>query len=304
MKKRIAALFLVLGASFALGFAAESPAGGTTKRDDVTFSPALLTNNHTFEQNFYYASSDGLAEFFADIFSLIWAGNNLFVTFDTYPYATSPHYLKTQSIFSALSGTDVFAEEKSSRFAVDVSAFSYIGEAYGARARFEGFLWKCIGPVFELNTYRVQEAQTTEDAFFASRWVTNTQLLNLRLGGELSLLQTNPLSIMLEVQWTHFFGTYLPAQDGIVLGIILRSYPTKPLLLEWRGNIQTLSYRRGYTEVQGEARKEGLYACESHLELGFMLNGPVELFAAWNYTLSEVLRIEGHGIEVGLRYHF
>ena len=82
-------------------------------------------------------------------------------------------------------------------------------------------------------------------------------------------------------------------RNGLVLGFIVRSYPVKPILLEWRGAWiihNTVMF-------------------ESHLELGGMVWGPVEIFAAWDFRgyykrSGKSISESKNGFDVGLRYHF
>ncbi|MBQ4237499.1 MAG: hypothetical protein II716_11785, partial [Treponema sp.] len=82
----------------------------------------------------------------------------------------------------------------------------------------------------------------------------------------------------------------------ISLQLIARSYPASPVLLEWRGTI-------GFMAKDGGAEYSPDFNWESHLEVGMMINGPLEVFAAWRYFSYLALGTPVHGVEIGARYH-
>ncbi len=224
-------------------------------------------------------AEDTLIDLIVEILGYIWGYNNLGVTYDAYPYATSPRYMcfeATQGYFD-LSFPDHFW-----RFGLDTSFFDDIGLWMGNSTRFEGFIWKFFGPVVELNSY----FNTKEGNIYLAN---SGYKGNVRVGGSLSLVQTNPFSALFYMQWNHYIN--IPLEDSLALGFILRSYPIKPVLLEWRVNWQFLQeFEKAFFE--------------SHLEVGAMVTGPLEIFAAWNFKSYPGFEYKGHGFEAGARVHF
>ena len=224
--------------------------------------------------------ADTVTELIIEILGWLWGYNNLGVTYDSYPYATSPRYLCFESNADQF---DLMFANHFYRFALDTSCFYDTNLWFGNSVRFEGLIWKFFGPVIELNSY----IKTLDES--------NTYLTaegykgNLRIGGDLSLIQTNPITILFYMQWNHYIN--IPLDDSLDLGFILRSYPIKPVLIEWRVNWQFLNeFDRTFFE--------------SHLEAGAMVAGPLEVFAGWNYKIYPGFNYRGHGFEVGARLHF
>ena len=223
--------------------------------------------------------ADTLTEIIIEILGWLWGYNNLGVTYDYYPYATSARYLCFDSTADTF---DLTFANHFYRFALDASCFYDIGLWFGSSVRFEGLIWKFFGPVIEWNSYFKTDGSNpylTADGYKG----------NIRVGGDLSLVQTNPITILFYMQWNHYIN--IPLDDSLDLGFILRSYPIKPVLIEWRVNWQFLN-EFNHTFF------------ESHLEAGAMVAGPLEAFAAWNYKIYPGFNYRGHGFEAGVRVHF
>ncbi|MBP5357927.1 MAG: hypothetical protein J6Y69_01915 [Treponema sp.] len=224
--------------------------------------------------------ADTLTELIIEILGWLWGYNNLGVTYDYYPYATNPKYLCFDSTADQF---DLTFANHFYRFAVDTSCFYDMNLWFGNSIRFEGLLWKFFGPVVELNSY-IKTLDGSNPYLTADGYKGN-----LRIGGDISLIQTNPLTVLFYMQWNHYFN--IPLGNSLDLGFILRSYPIKPVLIEWRVNWQLLNeFDKAFFE--------------SHLEAGAMVAGPLEAFAAWNYKLYEGFNYTGHGFEAGVRLHF
>ncbi|WP_294431386.1 hypothetical protein [uncultured Treponema sp.] len=121
------------------------------------------------------------------------------------------------------------------RFSFDTSLVYVHGFGAGNETRFEGLLFPYVGPFFEnLALYNFQDGET----FFNKKGLRD----NLKLGGQISLLQTNILSANLLIQYSTWFGEDLRKfKNGYSIGLLLRSYPIDPLVLEWK--IATQQYR-------------------------------------------------------------
>ena len=223
--------------------------------------------------------ADGIADLIVEILGYLWGYNNLGVTYDSYPYATHPRYM----CFDATSGYfDMTFPNHFYRFALDTSMFWDMGLWMGNSTRFEGALWKFFGPVVELNSYFNTDS---ENPYLAESGYKG----NLRIGGDFALLQTNPISVWFYMQWNHYIN--IPLDNSMIVGFILRSYPIKPILIEWRVDWQFLNeFEKAFFE--------------SHLEVGAMVVGPLEAFAAWNFKKFPGFDYSGHGVEAGVRLHF
>ena len=118
------------------------------------------------------------------------------------------------------------------RFAFDSSLVFLNRFGLGNETRFEGLLFPYIGPYFEnLALYNFQSG----DFDYTQKGLRD----NLRTGGQLSLLQTNILSVNFLVQYATWFGKdFDDFKNGVAVGILLRSYPINPLVLEWKACVQ------------------------------------------------------------------
>lgn len=112
------------------------------------------------------------------------------------------------------------------RFAFSTSATYFHGFGLGNETSFEGFFFPYFGPYFEnLALYNFQNRHYD----FEQKGLRN----NLRLGGQLSLFQTNLLAISLIVQYASWYGKGFDSyKNGYNVGLLLRSYPVKPLVFE------------------------------------------------------------------------
>lgn len=186
---------------------------------------------------------------------------------------------------------------KSYRYAVDTSIFVNYANitTCGLEGRFEGYIWKFFGPYIE----------------FKRVWPDFNANINIdtlaygygdfRLGFQFSIFHSNPFSLAYFMTWDHLYGEM--KGNGAVFGLIVRSYPVKPLLLEWRGDIVT----DANLESKGDfvSSSSDRIAFESHLEAGVMIaSSRAELFAYWNYCYEDYEKIETNGFGGGIRVHF
>ncbi len=247
-----------------------------------------------------------LSDFFGDIFALIWLADNLGVTFDDYPYSDG-RYLNffTPNVFSF--GEEFYFDdsddsdnsenfedpefenppkknkEQSYRFALETGFFYFPSQQiYGNETRVEGYIWKFFGPVFENTLY----ANTNSFTDFSENFCGN-----LRLGGQISLIHSNFFDTSFYMQWTYWYGKFVNL-NGFNFGMIVRSYPMNPVLVEWRFNIQNF------------ANTDNIIF-DSHLELGIELNSPFEIYLAWKYRQDEILtNTSSHAFAGGIKYNF
>lgn len=190
-----------------------------------------------------------------------WLNN---VRFFDYPYEdddfVSPADGKyiVRGTLSGLSFTDPGYNR--SRFSLDTSLVYLHGFGMGNETRFEGLLFPYAGPCFEnLALCNFKKG----DFDFTKKGLRD----NLRIGGEISLFQTNILSAYFIIQYATWFGNdFSDYKNGCNVGILLRSYPIKPLVIEWRFNAENFPHE--------------FMVMESDLHLGLMIRR-YEFFAAW-----------------------
>ncbi|WP_191016078.1 hypothetical protein [Treponema zioleckii] len=171
------------------------------------------------------------------------------------------------------------------RFSVDTSLVYLHGFGCGNETRFEGLLFPYYGPCFEnLVIYN----NSANKAVFSSSAFKG----NLKLGGQLSLIQSDLLSVNFTLQYATWYGNVISElKNGVAWGFCMRSYPKKPVALEWRFDFQQYS---------------DFVVFESNLQAG-ILSGPNEVFAAWktmNINNDEFGYDCTDGLTVGLRHHF
>ncbi len=178
----------------------------------------------------------------------------------------------------------------SNRFSID-SSFVWLNEiGLGVETRFEGLFFPYFGPYFEnMALGNAQEG----DFFFNKKGFRD----NLKLGGQVSLLQTNFISANFLLAYTNWFGDGFDSfNNGIYAGFLFRSYPVKPLVFEWKFGWQVFS--------------SDLKIFGSDLQVGVMA-GKTELFAAWkvlsfDYDGDDFYWHMGnfHGLSLGFRRYF
>ncbi|MBO4387411.1 MAG: hypothetical protein J5817_10425 [Treponema sp.] len=293
MEKRIKAAILAF--LFATGSSAVSA--------EVAFNAGTLSTDQDQPQiQRLSSSSDTSGDILSELFSLLWLVNNLTVSFDAYPYANG-RYLTFEGF--SLYGSD---KENSAmqdwRFEIESNAFVFPKKVWGVESRLEGILWKFIGPVFENTIYypigdwednndfeehpsALPPPEVAMDIFDPDRKYAG----NVRLGGQLSLWYANPLSLSVFLQWSKWYGAI--DCSGTELGLIAKSYPADPILVEWRGSIQML---------KDKYHIDSIY--ESHLEIGAMVAPRIEVYGAWKYTHNPLLNVKGHGAAAGAKIHW
>ncbi len=241
--------------------------------------------------------AESFFEMLFDLFLDLWFIDSMIVTFDDYPYH-SGKYIQFDSSNPFINGSSVTSdyqydvpERKNQfyRFGIDTSMFFFPSLMVGNQTRVEGLLWKFFGPIFQIDT-------TVPTSVFTDGNSLTSLDTNLQLGLQMSIFQTNPLSLYWTICWQRIQHQGIPVLNGVAFQLIARSYPISPLLIEWRGTIGILN-----DESQTYSTE---FNWESHLEIGMMLNGPVEVFAAWRYFSYLDISPACHGIEVGARYHF
>lgn len=181
-----------------------------------------------------------------------------------------------------------------SRFSLGTSLVYLNDFGIGNETQFEGFFFSYIGPFLE-NLALYDFNKGSQD--FDSKGFRD----NIKLGGQISVLQSNILSASFVAQASAWYGNGLPESKcenfmgwGCNLGGFFRSYPIKPLVLEYKFGWQLYSH--------------GFRVFESDLHLGVMLKR-FEIFASWkvldfsNYSEKEHYK-RYDGASLGTRIYF
>ena len=230
-----------------------------------------------------YYDSDGL---FEDLISLLWLVNNGLVTFEQYPYANDDKYLHF----------DVSKEDDKNRFyrySLSSGIFWLPEFSSGIETVFEGYIFKMFGPYFENTVFGDLSATT---APFSVNY--NSVYGNFKIGGQFAIVQSNPLSFSIYMQWVRWYGItgqpWSNDKNGLTLGFNMRSYPFKPLTLEWKFGAEVMN------------PSEDTFI-ESDLKAGIMINR-MEIYLAWKYRcyyMNETIFVkESNGLSSGLRVYF
>lgn len=305
----------------------------SSQEDDLTFKADLFNASFDLSQSFaqnkraperrppekppvehYYSADSALFELFANIFFLGWFVSNGYVEFDTYPYANGKYLIfpgftdeeedasgETYYYYDENGQEQVVATSESSykayRFELQAGAFNFfvydsnsgaLSNLYGTEVRFEGFIWKFFGPVFEYSVYSSKPLGSEEIAI---------DFTNLRLGGQISIIHSNWFDWSFFIQWEHWSNPYsdtYTVQNGYSVGSIIRCYPVKPLMIEWRNAFHSLD--------ENTYDQEDLWT--SVLEVGFMLNSRWELYGDWKYFIYEYQGLEGNAFSGGVKIHW
>ena len=218
-----------------------------------------------------------LFEIIFDICDQIWIFSHMNADYDIAPFATRSSYIDFKE--------ESWQTEKFYRYTFETGAFFFPKDlTVGNESRIEGITYKFFGPVFE-NTVFTSLKPAANKKF----WLEG----NLRLGGQLNLLNFNMLNIALNMQWTHWYGS--KTIDGMCMGFTFRSYPVKPVLLEWRTNWQAYISEDEYNDFSTYY--------ESHLELGIMTSKQTEVYGAWKYVNDRYNDIIKNGVAAGVKLH-
>lgn len=281
MKKKI--ILTILLSVFALNLFAYGEIGVQLEKRNPPPPPPPPQHHHEYEENDSVLS---------EMFALLWLANNIFLTFDDYPYADGK-YLNFFSKETINSMNDSVAvdenlsesepKEQFYRFVLETGIIAFPSKLIiGNETRFEGYIWKFFGPVFENILYANNLFSDYQNFYLRG---------NLKLGGQLSIMHANYCDVSFFVQWLHWYGQ--ERFNGVGCGIIIRSYPAKPILFEYR-----LSFQNFFKNPEN-------FFFEAHIELGIELNSPYEIYAAWKLT-QDNLFIQGrmYGFSLGVKYNF
>ncbi|MBQ6057019.1 MAG: hypothetical protein IJL34_05035 [Treponema sp.] len=213
----------------------------------------------------------------AEILAAGWLLNNLTCSYTNFPY----EQLRPNYVYNVQNGS-----LKKARFSAS-TAFVYLkGLGIGNETIFEGLLFPVVGPYVENIIF--SDKNEKEDG------QDSTELGNIRIGGQLSLLQNDYLSCTAILQWSHWYLDSTIDTNGITIGLDLRSYPVYPVAVMWRINMTTFN--------------NDLYVVDSNLEDG-VFSRRYEVFAGWKYMSvgNESTNYRSdywNGLYSGIRIHF
>lgn len=238
------------------------------------------------------SGTEGLAFLYA-LFGIgygvyFWLSKEIEVCWYDYPYQTNGNlsFFNGKYVVDTVEQSWLYSNK--SRFSLDSSALCLHGFGFGNETRFEGLVFPLAGLCVE---------NLVVKDFGKNSWSSDGNDLadNLKIGLQLSIIQTDFLSASLLIQYSKWYGTNMNSlYRGRGASFILRSYPVKPIVLEWKV---------GWQNYHGHFR-----VYESDLHLGVMLKR-FEIFAAWK-TLDFSKREkfpnldDVHGVSLGVRTYF
>ncbi|ULQ58551.1 hypothetical protein K7I13_08185 [Brucepastera parasyntrophica] len=216
------------------------------------------------------SSSSGMFELF---FSL-WFLTNGGVTYGEYPHHSNKFvYMGLPETYN-ISAQGTMQKKKNHWFSTEIQGFYMNNLGYGPWASFQGSIFRFFGPYLE--AAMVMDGEDYLGIF--------------RLGGTLSLLQTNPFSLSVYGEWLVWRG--IMERSGGAFGLKMRSYLIKYIVLDARLGIQIFEY---------------FYINEMEFKIGVMLNR-WEISAGWRfwnmYTDGNDLVERYNGPFVGVGVYF
>lgn len=227
--------------------------------------------------------TESLAEFFLDVLIELSIENNLRAAFDYYPYATSDHYVQFYQY-----QPEEFPQ-RFCRFNVDLTGFYYPNTlTIAPDIKFSGYLFKFFGPLFENTNFINFDSYP----YYAG---------NFKLGMEFAVVQTFIFNFSWSMQWVQFYGNNQDPLNGICFGALIKSYPFKPVVVEYRFKYSNFLDQRSYSSSDVFDSNSIL---ESVLEIGLMLSSPFEIYGSWRYIADGIFQVREHTFGMGLKYYF
>ncbi len=258
--------------------------GEFTSAVESSRSENKKTEEENSEQSVSTSASDSaessLIVFLAEIAGTLWYYNSFTARFTSFPYRYEDlTYIKWKE-----TQTSPEAKTKANRYSASDSFFYLADLGTGNEFCFEGLFFPVIGPYFE--NLVISEQDNFIDETYG----------NIRIGGQLSILQTNLLTITGIIQWSKWYGntSEVLKRNGIALGMDFRLYPHKPLSFQWK--------------FCWQAFDENVYIYDSLISAGIFLNR-YELFAGWKLLEAGNSENSGpaknwNGITAGCRLYF
>lgn len=323
MKKRILIKLLILSAIFFLSssaFASETVSPNNSS--ELTFSKEAITvteNHYHYHYNsnrhyhYHYYTSYTFGDFIIDIFDILWLFNNLSVEFDSYPYANGKYLYfydiiedeNTYRIYEDGNYSDDTGDDnsgsnvdinsipnlnyKSYRYETEMDGFYFINSGnIGLTNRFEGFFWKFFGPIIDNSIYF--------NVIPMHGMPLEPINGNLKLGMQISIFQSNLLSLSTGFEWSYWYGPY--SIHGYSTEFIFRSYPVYPIVLEDRLNVTVGNFKYNYNHHT--------YPCmiENTFEMSFMIERGSAVSIQYRFYSDEYEELIDHGVALGYKYFF
>jgi hypothetical protein len=213
-----------------------------------------------------------LGQIILEILQFIWVTNNTTTTYGDYPYSPTGYinWAQRDPVYGGMMTTGY----RDQWFAIDAQGVYLEGLGFGAWSTFRGHFYRFFGPY--IDAWSITDG---EEDFYG-----------FRLGGSVALFQSDPFSLSALIQYDRWGGVL--DEEGLLLGIELRSYPFRPVGLQYRASAQLFG---GFTVV------------ESDVQLGIILSR-YELFGGyrwWGLTTSGgELTNQYRGPVAGIRIHF
>ena len=161
---------------------------------------------------------DFFTELIVEIWSVLWAINNLSVEFGDYPYATDMDYIRfnpnATGLYNAKNYRGVF-----NAGALFMSFPTKTEISYGVQTSFKAYIYKFFGPDAEIYT-------------LSKNFSLNNAVLGSRLGLRFSTFQFKYICMATYWQWIHW--ALAENQNGFVFGIDYEIYPVKPIIIRGR----------------------------------------------------------------------
>jgi len=166
------------------------------------------------------SGSDPVAEFVARLVVLAWAADNVWTTYEDYPYAgEAPGFVRWPEATGSISSEGLGLKDRGGRngyLTASLTGFGLDGYGAGAWASLEGHFYRFIGPYLE--TWTLADG--------------SQRLGGYRLGATFSLIQADPFNLSVYGQFNGWYGVV--NRQGGAVGLQLRTYPFRPLVLEAR----------------------------------------------------------------------
>ncbi|MGN0728872.1 hypothetical protein [Treponema sp.] len=243
--------------------------------EELTFSKMGFTIVNDDDEETEYDSFSGL------LFDILFS-TNFNAYYNKYPWYNGELYIKYEDDSPEKENKQGKKKSKpgrSWRMEAETGGFCFPArKIIGSETRIEGIIFHVLGPVIEYQ--HMLKANNDKS------------MGNLKIGGQCFLFQSNALSMSVIFQWNKIYNiepVYKKAY-GPSVGMTLRSYMIPKCVFEWRASLALISDDR--------------IISESHLELGYMIKGPLEIYGAWKRQENEVLNFTSDAFAIGAKFHF
>lgn len=247
------------------------------KDKDKEPPPPKKHHHHRHEPEYTFA--DFIAELFVDVISIIWGYNNLYVSYEEYPYQYDNHYICHPDT-NSLDEYELKGDPDGTRpyrFSASTEVFCDNNLGFGNTTAFEGIFYRFFGPV-------------VENTLFYDKNFKNFNG-NLRVGGKFGIIQNDYFNLFNTFMWDYRYGYNISYPlSNFFFACDVSSYPLEPIVL---------NYRFSLTDGQR------LDITEHSVSLGFM-HKREELYLKYIYRKTRLRgnKSETHSGAVGTRIYF